>query len=598
MKHSVLSSGLALLTTLVFVPATELRAENPYEAFKEDPRRSGKEDRMSQWRSWRYGLFIHWGPYSKLGGTYDGKAITGNTEWIMRSAKIPREEYRKVAKSFDPQHYDPVAIVSFAKEAGFRYIILTAKHYDGFALFDSNASDFDAVDLLPSKRDLVKEFAKACGDAKMPLGFSYSLNMDWYHPGADTLGSTWDVGQKGSKDNYFEKIALPQVQELTHNYGKVAVMMFDNGRPPFPALASRFIEAVGTKTACSFDFTGRGRGDYLYTDINSSGKYYHLEDWEKCTSASDSWGYRKEPANWKDAESLLRELVTTASRGGNYLLNIGLDGEGGIPPEGRERLSSIGAWLVRYGDSIYGTSRSPFTRHTWKGGATLRDRGGEGSTVYLHFFENPGKELILPDLITQPQEANQMGAETSIPVSGRPGAWKLDLSALELTANLPVVEVKLPSRAVIGPGPICSDQEGNYSLSPGRAVLSGSGMSVGRTESSSDLRITGFANASDRATWEVYAYKSAPLKLTVEGLPEVVSIEKKLVLSINGKELETFGLEPIPEEASGPTRRIRTFSSPTFRLTPGLNKITVSGAADAKGKAEPLVALRVRLQKL
>ncbi len=597
MNPSVALKHLALFSVAASSSAEDLRVPDTRDSLDGDSRRLGREARMAQWRSWRYGLFIHWGPYSRLGGRYDGKTVGRNTEWIMRSARIPKDDYRRVAEGFDPQNYDPAAIVSFAKEVGFRYIILTAKHYDGFALFDSKASDFDSVDVLPSRRDLVREFSDACKAAGMPLGFSYSLNMDWYHPGADVLGPAWDPGQVGSKARYLEDIALPQVRELTRNYGNVAVMMFDNGPAPPKELASRFIGAIGGGTVCSFDFTGRRQGDYLYTDVNSSGAYYHLDDWEKCTSAHDSWGFRHEPAKWKNADSLLRELVVTAGRGGNFLLNIGLDGEGAIPPQARERLSHIGAWLNQYGDSVYGTSRSPFTRHAWQGGATLRDRGEDGCTIHIHLFGNPGKELVLPDLITRPLEARAMGTGTPIPFGGRPGAWKLDLSAFRMETGIQVLEIRLPSSPVIGHGPIGSDSDGNYPLSLARASLTGSGMTIGRTPSSPDLRITGLADASNRATWEVFADRSASLKLSLQALPDTIAADRKLVLAINGKDHGTFGPEETGGNNSGASKRVRSFSSPAFNLSPGLHKITVSGAPE-EGESEPLVVLRARLLKM
>lgn len=550
---------------------------------------------MEQWRTWRYGLFIHWGPYSKLAGSYEGKVFPGNTEWIMGAAKISREDYRKASADFDPKNYDPEAIVAFAKKAGFRYIILTAKHYDGFALFDSKASDFDAVDILPSKRDLIKEFAKACEDAKMPFGFSYALNRDWYHPGGDIGMPSWDASQKGSKTEYLEKVALPQVQELTRNYGQVSVMMFDNGPAPFPRLASRFIEAVGPQAVTSYDFIGRTGGDYLYTDSNPIGPNYNQVDWEQCKRTHDSWGYRSEPARWRSPETLLKELVSTATRGGNYLLNIGLDGDGAIPPQALERLDIIGSWLRTHGDSVYGSSKTPFTRHPWNGGATLRDEGEKGCKLYLHFFESPGTSLVLPDLITQPLEAKLMGTETQIPVSGRLGAWKLDLSKVPYDGGVSVVEVKLPTRPVIGVGPISSNAEGNYSLRLGRATLSGQEMTIGRTAESANLRVTGFTDESNSATWEIHVDEPSSLRMVLEGIPSVPETDMKLVLSINGKKIDTFGTNLTSDKSQKFTDR-RRFISKFFALSGGINRVTISGPSDVE-QSSLLTVTHISLQK-
>lgn len=564
----------------------------------EDPQADGRAARMEKWDSWSYGLFIHWGPYSRLGGTYQGQQYRGNTEWIMQAAKISRQDYRKAAADFDPKHYDPVALVSFAKQCGFKYIILTAKHYDGFSLFDSKVSDFDAVDVLPSKRDLLREFSIACAEAKMPLGLSYSIEQDWYHPGGDPIGGTWDISQKGSRSEYIEKIALPQVKELLSNYGTVPLMMFGNGSPMLQPIASQFQDAIGPGIITARAFTESSQGDYFYSDGAPLGPNEDRKSWEQCISISDSWGFRHEPSKWKSSKEIIQSLVSTASRGGNFLLNVGLDGDGQFTAQARERLSTIGGWLSQHGKSIYETENSPFPSHPWSGAATLRNDGTNDWKMYLQLFQIPADNIYLPNLLTQPLGATLMGTQKDIPIMGRAGAWKLDLTNVDLDGLIPVIEIKFTSRPVLGVSPIVEDVSGNFQLEIGRATISGPGMSLGRTPSASDLRINGFVDELGQSKWEIYVERAGNFRLDLRCVFEPESQSKKLQVSLNGDKGRSFEAAPLSSGSGSlsSSSPIQTFESPPVQLSTGLNHVTLSGVAD-DGDPRALTVLSAALLK-
>ncbi len=546
--------------------------------------------RMDHWRKQRFGLFIHWGPYSVLGGSYGGKVYPGNTEWIMRTAAISRADYRKVAQEFDPSGFKAEELVEFAGKCGFRYIILTAKHYDGFALFDSQVSDFDSVDVSPSKRDLVGEFSKACRAAGMPLGFSYALDRDWYHPGGNTLGKAWDPTQAGSRDAYLRQVALPQIRELTSRYGPVFALHANAG-PGIPEwLAPGFEQAVDSRTIMPWRFSGGG--DYIYTDGLVLGHTHGAMDWEKCTTLGDSWGYRKGGVNWGSSTAIIRELVTTVSMGGNYLLNAGLDGGGRIPEGVGRILEETGAWLAKYGEAIYGTSKSPYVSHSWNGVATVKNEGEEGSTLFLHLFSDTSGKLKLGGLLPRPLSAEIISSGRQLGVSGIPGRWELDLGeGVETGGGIEVIRVRLPSPPELGPGPILADASGTYRLDFARGYFADARTALGRTPSSLELRLTGFRDDRETGGWELYSESppSVRLRMVVESPEEVEG--KRLLIRVNGGEVAEATVEK--RGAVSPAGGWLVTSAP-FRLPAGAATVTIAGEPDQETPV-PLTSTRIDL---
>lgn len=361
-----------------------------------------RDERMQWWREARFGMFIHWGVYSVLGGSHDGKHVLVKDNyvgpWIMKRGKIPVADYKEYAKQFNPVDYDPESWVLLAKEAGMKYIVITSKHHEGFALFDSKVSDWDVVDATPYGKDLLKPLAEACRKHGMKLGFYYSQSSDWINPGGRKPGGAWDYAQKGDMKDYVRDVAVPQVRELLTNYGDVAVMWWDTpGSIPQKCTDDlQELMKIQPNIITNSRLGGKHPGDFKTPEqkIPSTSLSY---DWETCMTMNKGWGYNKDDHEWKSTETLIRNLADIASKGGNYLLNVGPTAQGVIPEPSIVRLKEIGKWMNVNGESIYGTTASPFKELAW--GRCTKKLHDDGAVLYLHVFEWPTDgELIVPGI--------------------------------------------------------------------------------------------------------------------------------------------------------------------------------------------------------
>lgn len=349
--------------------------------------------RMAWWKDAHFGMFIHWGIYSVPAGTYNGKQIPGIGEWIMNRGKIPMAEYQKYASQFNPVKYNAEEWVKLAKEAGMKYIVITSKHHDGFAMFKSDASNFNIVDATPFKRDAIKELAAACKKYNMKLGLYYSQAQDWNHPGGAANGGQWDPMQKGSMDEYLDKIAIPQIKEILTKYGTISVLWFDTPTDMTKERAEKILPLLKIQPNIIWNnrLGGGYSGDLETPEQSIPSTGIPGKNWESCMTMNDTWGFKSYDNNWKSTTTLIRNLVDIASKGGNYLLNVGPTSEGLIPDSSVVRLKEVGKWLKTNGQAIYGTTHSPFPYLKW--GRCTR----KGQTLYFNVFEWPENgQLIVP----------------------------------------------------------------------------------------------------------------------------------------------------------------------------------------------------------
>ena len=359
-----------------------------------------QDERMQWWRDGRFGLFIHWGLYSIPAGEWKGKEVPKIGEWIMKNAQIPVAEYRELAKQFNPVKFDPKAFVALAKNAGMKYITITSKHHDGFAMFKSNASPYNVVDATPYKKDIIKMLADECHKQGMKICFYYSQSRDWNEPNG--LDNDWDYPAERNFQKYLDEKVKPQLTELLTNYGPIGMIWFDTPMSITKEQAQSLkdlVRKIQPATIISGRLGGGVETDYSSTSDNAIPSIVTPGDWEVPATLNNTWGFKKNDHEWKSPETTTRLLFDIASKGGNYLLNVGPTAEGLIPQESVNILNRVGEWMKINSEAIYGTKGSPFTSEFDWGNITQK-----GNKLYVGIYDWPKGEFYLEGLKNKVQK--------------------------------------------------------------------------------------------------------------------------------------------------------------------------------------------------
>ncbi len=401
-----------------------------------------------------YAMFIHWGLYSHIGNLYKGKSYYGIGEWIMNRnmAGIPVDEYQALAKEFNPAQFDANEIAKLAKDAGMKYIVITSKHHDGFAMYHSKVNAFNIVDATPFGRDPMKELAQACQKHGLGLGFYYSHNQDWTFPGGGNGPKHTADGTKVDFKYYYENKCRPQVEEITTQYGPIAIVWFDTpGRIP-REYVEELVDIVhrNQPKALVSGRAGYGLGDYQTLGDMEVPNANVEGIWETVDTTNDSWAYAWYDNYWKTPKEILHRLVSCVGRGGTYMLNIGPKGDGTVPELAARTLREAGTWIHRYPQVVYGTDASPWQHALPWGDVTVRDK-----TLFLCVFDVPQDgALYLPGLKTEVKSASLLGQrrrQAELKVQTQDGWTRIQLPARIAEKLVPVVQVELEGRPDVDP---------------------------------------------------------------------------------------------------------------------------------------------------
>jgi alpha-L-fucosidase len=425
---------------------------------EEDPT---ADDRMDWWPEARFGMFIHWGLYSVAGGEWEGKRGEMIASWLQHELLIPPDDYAKLTSGFTAENYKPVEWAALAKRAGMKYAVFTAKHHEGFSLFDSKLSEFDVMN-TPAKRDVTREFLDAFRGAGLKAGLYFSV-FDWHHPHYPVKGDPLHPlredadaqAQPRDLDTYVD-FMHGQVRELVTGYGPLDVMWWDFSYNEMKGETWRADEL----TNMVFEHQPRiVMNNRLHEGVyNATGDFATPEqeippdgvpglDWETCMTINDTWGYKPHDLNFKSSTDLIRKLVDIVSKGGNYLLNVGPRPDGSIPEPLVERLEDIGKWMDVNGDAIYGTTASPFPETPEWGRVTTRRNPDGTSRLHLHVFDWPeSREIVVPPVETGVHAVRLMdgGRDLDFQTGENGTVIKLPEQPLHEAATVVVMETSIP----------------------------------------------------------------------------------------------------------------------------------------------------------
>jgi alpha-L-fucosidase len=434
----LLRAALALVLTASFV----VRAAAPDSA------------RAEWFRDAKFGMFIHWGLYAQVGGIWKGQKYFGIGEWLMNRAQIPAAEYATLAGQFNPTNFDAQQWVALAKTAGMKYIVITAKHHDGFAMFKSDASPFNIVDATPFKRDPLAELAEECRKQDLKLCFYYSQWQDWHEPNG--AGNTWESTNSAAHfSDYFESKCKPQVKELLAHYGPLGLIWFDTPGAMTREQSTELLQLVRTlQPGCLVSSrVGNGVGDF--TDLGDHEMPSVVPDgpWESLFTHNDSWGFVPYDKNWRSSRELVHMLIKINAKGGNFLLNVGPQCDGRMPDRSIKVLQRLGQWTHSNAEAIYGTSASPFPPLAW-GECTVKP-----GVFYFHILDWPvDGRLRIPGLKGDIRHVALLNSKKEL-------SWKRDGAD---------VLVSLPAGVPDDLATVVKLEHKEVSVDPVRALFSGS----------------------------------------------------------------------------------------------------------------------------
>ena len=555
------------------------------------PQNLKPDPRMTWWREARFGMFIHWGLYSVLAGEWQGNK--GHAEWIRETAHIPIPEYEKLLDRFNPVKFDADAWVKMAKDAGMKYIVITSKHHDGFCLFDSANTDWDVMS-TPFQRDILKELSDACRRQGVVFCTYHSI-MDWhnqdYTPKRAWEGETWRDAKVSTPElssykpdfDKFNTYLRSEVAEVITKY-KPAVMWFDGewestwnhryGKPLYDLCLATDPKIIVNNRVDVYRAGMEGMtsskeaaGDFGTPEQTIPATGLPGVDWETCMTMNDHWGFNAADKNFKTTRSMIRMISDVASKGGNYLLNIGPRADGTFPPESVQRLKEIGMWMRTNGEAVYGTQASPFKNLPW-GRATMKPKGKK-TAIYLHVFDWPtGGKLTLSGLGSRVTGARLLGGPRALKVGQGSGEVAISVPAKAPDPDCSVIALEIAGKPIVYSAPVIEAPAEMFVKAISFTFAGASGLDVrytidGSAPTATSLRAQGGVKVSATTTVKARAFH--------QGKPVTGVVEKTF--------RKVTPLPPSSDAGLAPGLQVETYAGdwdtvPSFAaLTPESNAV-------------------------
>jgi alpha-L-fucosidase len=413
-----------------------------------------KAERMKWWTDARFGMFIHWGLY----------ALPARHEWVKNAERMTNQQYQKYFEMFNPDMWDPHEWAKMAKAAGMKYVVLTAKHHEGFCLFDSKFTDYKATN-TPYGKDLIKEYVEAFRSEGLKVGFYYSL-IDWHHPDytidrmhpqRQESDSAYARLNKGRDMNKYREYLKNQVRELLTNYGEISIIWFDfsfpgkNGKGHDDWDSENLLKLArslqpGIIVDDRLDLSSvEGGWDFISPEQVKVTKWPEINGkkvaWETCQTFSGSWGYYRDETSWKSTPQLLELLIESVSKGGNLLLNVGPTARGVFDYRAQDRLGSMGKWMKFNNRSIYGCTEAP--ADLIAPANTLLTYNPSTNRLYIHLLAYPMGSMVLKDMAAKVKYVQFLHDASEIKFSASNNDLNLVLPVLKPDSEIPVLEVYL-----------------------------------------------------------------------------------------------------------------------------------------------------------